>query len=309
MKKVNNKTLFLVLVLLAIVFISTRIFHSPVREGNLDKKLFAIDTSNISEISLKSKADQFKEISLVRDNDKNWKVKQNTITSEVERYPLNNLLNTIGHLNPERIVSRKKEKWGEYNVSDTADAALIIKTKEGEIKEFHVGKETMGSTYMRIGDEKEVYAVAGNILDVVNKKFTDWRERTFLRLDKKAVTKISFKYPADSAFFLERKNKTWFIGNEIADSIKVQEYLNKAHAKDLAEFADDFKPTKDADIKISLEGDATIELKAWHHSFYEWVLNSSARPNVYFLDKGKIAYADIFVPKQYFLKSTSNINK
>lgn len=300
MKKVNNKILILVLLLLMVVFVSTRVFRSPARESNLNNDIFKVDTSRIKEVKLYTEADQWKEIQLIKTGAKPWKVKRDTITSETESYPLNHLLNIITRLKPTRIVTRKKEKWKEYNVGDTAKVKVLIKDEMGKTSEWYIGKEKGGTTYMRVEGSDEVYGVDGYILDAFNKKFNDWRRRMFLRFDKEAITRVRFQYPADSSFVLEKKDKVWMIGTETADSVKVQDYLSKLHVKDLTDFADDFKPETTPDVVVEFEGKSEVKVKGWKKSFYQWVLNSSSREGVYFLDEGMRTFPEVFVGKKYF---------
>src|SRR5690349_6356915 len=196
MKRFNNKILIIVLLVLAVAFVLTRVFRSPARESNLDADALKVDTSGIEKIQLYPAADERREVTLTKEG-KQWKVSRDEVNSNANAERVETLLSRLATLKPERIATRKEEKWNDYQVSDSTGTKVVVFTGSDEQK-LKVGKENMGVTFVRKGDDDEVYAVSGSIASAFNLKFDDWRDPLLLQIMKDAVQKITFKYPADS---------------------------------------------------------------------------------------------------------------
>ena len=297
MKNFNNKILIVALLGLVVVFVLTKIFREPGRKSNLDLRAFELDTASVTEIRLHPRKDT-SEVTL-RKTEKGWMVFARHGNGKAEAREIMNLLTSLKSLKPERIITRKKENWKQYAVSDSA--AVVVKALRGddELLDLKIGKESAGTTYARIGDEDEVYALEGYLHDVFDRKISDWRDQTFLHITTQKVDKIVFTYPADSGFVLEKKNGQWLAANEPADSAKVQDYLNSISAVEHDLFATQQESTGDATVSISIthEGGKEIIVKGWRKSFDEWILHSSVQPGTWFLDRGPKLARDIFIGK------------
>lgn len=298
MKQLNNKILVITLLLLVAAFVLTRLFRAPGRERNLDADLLKIDTAGITEVRVYPASERRREVKLTRDG-RQWKAVQDTVTARAQVNAVNSLLGTLASLKPERIVSRKKEKWDTYHTGDTTGSRVTVFRGNDELASLVVGKENGGLTYLRPEGEDEVYAVAGYLRTIFDKRFHHWRDPSLLRVNRDLITKISFNYPADSGFVAEKKDKGWMIGNEKADSAAIDNYLNTLRSKDLSAFADDFSAAAAPDATITIEGESgsLATIKAWQKSFYEWVLASDLQPGVYFSDAGPVAIKELFVGK------------
>lgn len=306
MKRFNNKILIAVLLGLVAAFVLTKLFRSPARERNLDADLLKVDTAGITEVRLYPVRDKRQEIKLVKDG-KGWKAMQQNVSGPADRNAVNGLLGTLASLKPERIVSRKKEKWDTYHTGDTTGTQVAVFEGGDEQGNLVIGKESGGLTYLRRNGEDEVYAAKGYLNEVFNKSFSSWRDGTFLRLNPEEVTRISFNYPADSSFVVEKKDKVWMIGNERADSLAISDYLGRFRSKDLSTFADDFSATANPDVTITIEDKAMTlaTVKGWRRSFYQWVLASNLQPEIYFLDEGPVEAKALFVGRKKFRAKAS----
>jgi len=304
MKGLNNKILIIVLIVLIAAFVLTKLFRSPALEANLDADVLKVDTARITEIMVYPLSDQRKEIKLIR-NGNTWKTSQDKITGGVESHTANNLLRSLASLKPSRIVAHKQDKWNEYSVGDTTGIQVKVLHENDELATLWIGRENDGQTYVRRGNSDEVYSVFGVLQTTFNKKFNDWRDKSFLRVYKDSVTKIVFQYPADSGFVVSRNVKGWTIGSEPADSIKVERFLNGLSSKKLTTFADDFMPTTKPQVTISLENDEKpmAVVNGWSGPADQWILASDVQEGVYFSDK---KVDDLFAGKKKFLAGKSN---
>lgn len=301
MKKLNNKILIISFIVLLGIFVISKLFRSPSLSSNMNVSVFKIDTSTVTEIRIHPQKDSTTELRLFVDEN-HWLVAKNDIKSKVQPQQIKNLKSTIAQLKPERIVSRKKDKWKEYNVDDSTSTSVSILNEDEEILSFKIGKEANGATYLRIANEDEVYAMHSTLQEQFNKSFNDWRDPSFIRLQKEKLIRISFQYPADSGFVIEKKGEEWFIENTKVDSVQIEMYLNKIGTKEHTIFSDDFKPLNSPTVIITFRNDSNAEtvVKGWQRSFYQWVLNSNLQPDTYFLDEGSKLANELFAGKKDF---------
>ena len=302
MKKLNNKILVVAFIGLVLIFVLTKLYRSPARESNMDVSLFQVDTATITEIRLLPQKDSMTEIKLVRKGNQ-WNAIRKNVQAEVPPHKIKDLLETIQHLKPERIVTRKRDKWDEYQVSDSSATAVTILREGDELLQLKVGKENGSTTYVRTTERDEVYVLEGDLQGSFNTTFSEWRNQSFLRLTKNFINKIEFQYPGDSSFILEKQNRQWMIGNEPVDSAKVDAYLSKISHKDHTVFADQFSPAREPDVTVLFKSSANedVVVKGWRQSFYQWVLQSDLHPRVYFLDQGPVLAPEVFAWKKQYL--------
>lgn len=303
MKKFSNKTLIIILILLVGIFSLSRIFRSPKLEGNLIKELVGFDSAKVTEVRIQPTGGG-SELKLLRVGNK-WKVASDSHEATAETGTVESMLGVVMHLPVQRMVTRKKEKWETFEVTDNSTRVTIFSNNDKQA-DFRIGKNGFSQgggafTYVRLNNENEVYATSGYFGSHFNRSFNDWRNKTFLQLNKEAITKIEFYYP-DSSYVLEKKDSAWHIGHSLADESKVTQYLNKIRHKSIAGFEDGFVPSGSATLTIQITGNAGIlaTAQAWRKSDEDWVLSSSIQDGVYFASKKSDAIKDLFVGSTTF---------
>jgi hypothetical protein len=312
MKKLSNKILLIGLLVLVAIFAASRFFRSPGLESNLRKELLRLDTATISEIRVTPAKERAEELKLMREGN-SWRVRKGDRTEATNHTTIKAMLGSLVNLQAQRMASRKKDRWQDYQVGENSTHVSVYQ-RGSKVADFHVGKlgfiQSNGGgfggayTYVRLSDEDEVYTVEGFLESSFNNSFNDFRDKTFLKLDKNEITKISFRYPADSSFVVENRDSTWFVGNEKADPAKVESLLNQFSSKYLTEFVEGFIVSSPADVNIQVEGKtgtlATVE--GWKRDAQEWTLTSSKQKGVYFSSKGSTVVADVFKGKKKLLQ-------
>lgn len=294
MKKINNKTLLFVLVALAAIYLTLKFFRGS-RDTNLPETLVQVDTAAVTEIKIYPKENNFEEISLVREG-KKWNVKEKNKTSATDNSAVPSLLATFP-IKPLQLVSKSRDKWKEYQVSDTSTRVKVMKGSE-VLADFRVGSigflPTQGQqfgagnvfTHVRNSDDNKTYTVQGFLEPTFNKAYNDWRDKTFLKVTKSEITKVDIHYPLDSGFVLQKADKKWIIGKDLADSAKVASYLSQLENLRAMKYQDE-TPANSPDITIQIFGgiNELANIKAWRKE-KEWTLQSSQRSDVYFTSQG-----------------------
>jgi Domain of unknown function (DUF4340) len=314
MKKLNNKTLIVILIALVGVFVMVRLFRAPALESNLKKELTTLDTSKVTMIKLWPGSELGKEIRFVRVAGK-WSIKHDEKQYNMEPGAANNMMGYLVKLVPQKMVTRKKEKWSDYQVGDSSTRVQMLAGDES-MADLRIGKlgfnqnqmqqQQFGGgggfdgafTYVRLEGEDEVYTVDGFLEASFNRSLNAWRDKSLLRLKKTQVTKIAFNYP-DSGFVADKRDKKWWIGDRMADSTKFNVYLNQLELKNATAFADEFSPNRQPEITLNIDG-ATgplATLQAWKRET-DWVVASTYQPGVYFTTEGSGFFNTIFERKK-----------
>lgn len=313
MKKLSNKILLIALVVLVVVFVASRLFRSPVRESNLRKDLISTDTAAITELRILPAKDKSEEIKITREGN-NWKVSKGSRQAESDRSYVKSALFALSRMQAQRQASRKKEKWDEFNVGEKGTHVTAY-AGERKVADVHIGKLGFAQgaaggfsgsyTYVRLGDEDEVYTVQGFLESTFNNAFNDWRNKTLVKVNKSDIVKISFRYPADSGFVVEKRDSIWYVASEKANLAKVDAFINQLAPKYLTEFVDGFTPSQPADVTIVLDGKAGVlaSIEAWKKDDTEWVFSDPAQKGVYFSSRGSTAVKDILIGRMQLLPS------
>lgn len=295
----NNKILFIVLIVLLGGFVLSRVFRAPSLERNLQEHLMTLDTGKINAIHIIPASEKKGEIRLVRSRNA-WEVEHNQRKAKTDLSQLKNVLGSLQEIHPDRIVTRTKEKWANYNV-DTTGTHVKVFVGQATPVEFWVGKTSGGSSCVRLDGEDEVYEVKESLESYFNKPFSAWRDKSFLRIQPDKISKISFQYPGDSSFVVVRKEDKWNIDDLKADSTKVQSFLNKFKSRNISEFADDFTPPASPTYSVALSNDSTtaITVQAWKIQDDKWVVTSSLQDSIHFSANSSLI-KDLFAGKKWF---------
>lgn len=298
------------LVLIA-VFAASRFFRSPGLESNLRKELIKLDTAAISEIRILPAKEHSEELKLNREG-KSWKLSKGERKEPADFTTIKNVLSSVVSMQAQRMTSRKKEKWNDFNVGDNSTHVSVYQAGD-KVADFHVGKIgfVQGNeggfggayTYVRLSDENEVYTVDGFLESTFNNTFNEWRDKTFLKLDKSAIKKISYQFPLDSGYVVEKRDSVWYVGNEKVEPSKIENMLNHYSSKYMTEFADGFIPASQPTVTIQVDGPSgnLVLIEGWRRDDTEWTLTSSIQKGVYFSSKGSSVIADLFMGKNTWI--------
>jgi hypothetical protein len=308
MKKINNKILVIGLAALVGIFVIAKLFRSPRLEGNIRKELVKLDTADITEIRMTSSGDQPKLVKLIRGQGK-WTAVQDDKSYPADKSAVNSILTSVSDLNAVRMVSRKKDKWDSYNVGEKSTNVSVYVDGDREA-EFRVGKTGFNQnpsqqqfgrqgieafTYVRMADEDEVYIVNGFLEASFNRSINDWRDKSLLRFSPDIISKVTFSYPADSSFVLEKRDSVWVVEGKPADKSKVDAYLREFSYRSETSFADNFDASSSPAYKVQFEasGGPVATVEAWRADT-SWYLRSSIQPEVIFLNNDPSAMSRLF---------------
>lgn len=316
-KKFNNSYLLIALVALLLLFVFVKYFRSAKTEKTLKTDIVQIDTAKINKILLYPSSEKGKELVFIKEG-KDWKVSNGKISKETEKNAVKGLINQLSEIKAKRLASRTKDKWAEYELTDTAATRIRVFEGEKESLNLYIGKFTyqqvndpygggrgniIGTSYVRLADEEEVYAVDGFLTFIFNKPFNNWRDQSFIRFNKDNVIKLTYRYPGDSSFVVEIRNKKWTANNLPIDSTKIANYLSVLGNKDASSFDDNYTPVGNSQFQLVIEGNnmSSITVDAFAKDNNSLIINSSLNPKSWFTSDRNGIFKEIFVGKKSFM--------
>jgi hypothetical protein len=322
-KRFDNKRLTILLAGLTIVLSLTIIFKNPKEKATLKSKLVELDTSKVSKIILYPKISNGKEVEFNRSNNK-WTVRQGNMISATQAGAVQNMFNEVMNMKPQSLAAVNESQWKDFELTDTLGTRVKFLDKKGnKLADLMIGKfdysqadNPYGSyggnsvkitSYVRVYNEKEVFAVDGLLPFSFNMKFEDWRDKTFIRAGNNDITTIRFTFPADSSYTLTKKDSVWYTGAVKTDSSAVAGYLNSMKLLEGENFKDNYKPVVNPFFQLQIEGNnlLSISVKCYvGEGNSEYILNSSLNPEVYFSSKRDGIFDKLFKPKSFFVKNS-----
>ncbi len=289
-RSVKNIRLVAVLVILVVVYAGLKLFKNTGRSKSFREELVVIDTSRVNRIVITKSGSSF-EVS--KDNDQ-WKV---TIPGnkkvDATGTSVNNALSALLMIKPDRIATRDPEKWVDYQVDSSGTRVQVFENNAGTLDlilgRFGVHGQQQFHTFVRLFEDKEVYA-ANNFMGISFPSDPEgFRNSRFLQITSDSITQVTFNYPGDSAYILNKSNDRWYIGNNQADSAMTASFLSGLRYMNGSDFVDDVEPAALINPTLSVLIQANdlaeeVKLEAYSHPLYGYILHSSYNPKSYFSD-------------------------
>jgi hypothetical protein len=316
----NNRNLFLILGGLSVILLITFVVKIPSKRSTIKERLLDIDTSAVARIEITPKAAEGKSFEFIK-QDNRWVVKQGDIISEPRNGAVRNIFNEALSIKPQSLAAVDKSMWEEYELTDSlATRIKFLNKKNQKMADLMVGKfvykqvvnpysyggnDIEGTSFVRLYNDKEIYAVNGFLTFSFGGGFDDWRDKSFIRCNKNDILKISFTYPSDSSYTLIKKDSVWVAGSHPADSLKTQNYLNSIGSVNGEDFMDGYKPVSLPAYMMNIEGNNMLNISVKCYLDQEkdqYVFNSSQNPEIYFASTKSGLYDKLFKPSGYFNK-------
>ena len=318
-KKFNNRTLLIIFVVLLGIFLVNRFFFSDRKERNFRTQLVELDTAQVTHIQLYPQDEE--EITLQKEAG-HWTVQQGNINSQADQGAVINLLSTLENLRPQRLAATSEEQWEELGVTDSAATRVVVSANGKEVADVYIGKFNINAnaqqqpmnpmqqqmpsatSFVRVGNEEEVYAIDGYQTMSISRGFSSWRDRTFVKLDQDSITQLAFTYSGDSSFTASKTaDAHWVIDGAAADSTAMVSYLRTVSSLSNSNFADDFAVEGQNPLcQLAIHGDNVEEITInCYRRDDGFVLTSSQRKGVYFSSDSTGLFSRVFISKSELL--------
>lgn len=296
-KKLSTKNFAIIFILLLVVVLAMTFFNDESKQNTFKSILVSVDSSMVSKITIYPKDKSKNAVILVKDS-KGWSIIDNGKTYSADINAIMGMISALKELKPARVAAMNKDKWGEFEVTDSAAVRVTTSDVNNNILcDLYIGKfsyqqpknqyQRQGtmSTYVRLKGEEEVYCIEGFLSMTFNADINSLRNKTLISTSSENFKKLQFIYPADSSFTLEKLNNKWTVNGLVADSVKVANYLNSISNLNSNTIVENNTGLITPLYSLKIEGDNMIglELKAFPaDSINGFILNSNFNPDTYF---------------------------
>ncbi|MCH8318517.1 MAG: DUF4340 domain-containing protein [Bacteroidetes bacterium] len=324
-KKFSILHLAVILVILLGVYFALDLWDKKERSSSYRDELVSIDTTNISKMIITTKSYPEKDIVLIKNND-SWYIRlKEGKNVPADKDEVKRAIDVLLQVKTKRLAANDPSKFNELRV-DTSGTRVQVFEGDKKTLDLIIGKFSFQNkrefyTYVRLADENEVYTTDAFLGPSFEKDFSRWRDQTIVRLQPDSITAITWIYPADSSFSLGKTlmkkgvsksplrgdlGGLWSINGALVDSTKVKNFLNSLRNIYSDKFADDVSEANLSNkvfaMVIKLSGSKKIEIEAYQHPTYGWVINSSLNPESYFASDDEGVVKRLFANKVRFLR-------
>lgn len=239
--KLGTRTLLIVAAVLGLVWFLADRYGAGSQQRTFRSEILRLDTTAVSRIRIVSRVTDHEPVVLERSGAQEWKVTYAGTEHRGSHTTIQRLLNELRSLDADRMIGRMDAVKDKYELADSL-ATVITFTMGGKEHALAFGKRVQAEngpfTYVNVPGEAEVYAIAGSVGGELDSKPDHWRPRELMTGNPANWQRITFTYPADSGYVLERNGAEWLVDSMPADSGKVNNYLKSIALSKAQSFAD-----------------------------------------------------------------------
>jgi len=217
---------------------------APAREEAAARKgrLFAGDTKDVTEIVIKRPEDTVK---LKRAGDE-WEMLE-PLRARGSRAAVDETLANLMTAKIDREIADKPESLTDFGLDKPA-ADVTLTLKDGKTLGVALGGKTPTGVwvYAREKDKPAVFVLGESVLRDTTRPLADFRDRSILAFDPKAVTGFEVVLP-DETLAVENTDGAWRLTRPSArraDAETIAEFLDKLNGQKVREFVADNPPSR-----------------------------------------------------------------
>ena len=163
---------FILLVLIGIYLLNIR---SQAKHESTSIAIFTDDPEDVFKILIQT-GEEAVELARV---DTVWRISGND-TLVTKPRSIENLFDKVLKVNRETIISENPDKYGKYSVDDSTGTHLAFINSKGETVGYYVfgrSKSDYSRSYIRVGNDPNVYLADQNVTYMLSTKSTYWGEK------------------------------------------------------------------------------------------------------------------------------------
>ena len=169
----NVQIALIVLVILVGIYFLNK--NSQTKFESTSEVIFNDDPEDIFKFLIQ-KSDEAIELARV---DTLWRISGND-TLEVKSQSMDNLFNKVLKVNRGTIISENPQKYEKYSVDDSSGTHLAVINSKGKTVGYYVfgrSKSDYSRSYIRVGDDPNVYLADQNVTYMLSTRATYWGEK------------------------------------------------------------------------------------------------------------------------------------
>lgn len=318
-KKLGNKALLLILIVLLAVFgivhyVSTRNGENTFKTAIIPH----IDSARMNGMVIFQKATK-KGIPLpfvFNRKGKEWYISQGNVSGRAQLRSAQYMMSQLEHISPDRLASNSPDDWKEYNVTDSLGTRVVFLYDKDTALDVMVGRFSFipqtrkAISYIRLAGQKEVYAIDGMLSMNITEEFNAWRDRKIIPDDYFASwDKLTFTYPDDSGYVLLKNtnsNRWVFNDGKAPDSLAASRILQDLSGQNFGTFVNNFDSTgKQPVFLLRIEGKSfgAVLVKAYlSDSASKYAITSSINSGAFISGAFNNMVSKIFPSKATFFR-------
>lgn len=272
-----------------VVFIMLNDQKKP--KSTLPSTVLALDTVTLDRISIQT-GGKNEPYELVREGS-DWKLKlSNGKLVDIQQNTLISAIQKVATTKPKRVITRKEEKWSQYDVND--EKGIQVNFFSGSdvlggvvIGRFDFNQQTRSMTnYVRLADKNDVYLIKDPLSFDWNKEPAGWRNGSIASINQNNLSKVIITGEMDIT--LTKGGTSWSSTDPNMDSLEIDRYLGSFSNITSKNYFDDVEIGSLGAPKtiVELHGNDGVVTLTTHVVGDKEVLRSSVNPtSVFVLDE------------------------
>ncbi len=305
-RRTDIKILAAVFVLLLAAVIISQLTGTRKSGRTFRSQLVSVEAGDMTAIEIFPRAAEGEKIVLTLE-DSVWMAESKGKKYLADPSVANSMIGELNALKPDRVAASGKERWKQYQVTDSLATRVRLLNGNNLLEEMYIGKFSYSqdgrmATYLRLAGDNRVYGVDGMIGMTFNRNLNAFRNRKVIQSASSDWVKLTFTYPADSSFILQKVNDKWMAGTMPADSASVAGYIGAITNLTESSFYDEV-PSGNPTHRLIIEGNnqmQPVQITGYLLADLKTIIESNQNRGNYF-DSPELV-KKVFVGKQSFLK-------
>ena len=302
-KKFSSGILIIVLIALLAVYVIIR--YTGSNDRSFKEKVLTFEPAAITGITIKDPKSNLDPVELRLAGDR-WMVKSGVKEYAADTNTVKNLLNLLSDLPTKRYAGKGKDAWVKYEVTDTSGTLVTLKSSGKTVAELLIGKFSYNmpkdqqqqmqyrqqkgdmTSFVRLADEKDVYAVDGYLKMSFSGKPETYRIRSITGVNPSDITRLTVRQPGIEKV-LDNTSGKWMMNGMPVDSTSAVRYRSLVSRLTGTKFTEPEMVQSAPSYSLLIEGNnfSPVEIKAFPvaDTNIAYVINSTANPESYFEGK------------------------
>ena len=302
-KKFSSGILIIILAVLMIVYLIVRYSNSD--ERTFRDKILSFDAATITKIMIHDPKSGQEAVDL-RLSGENWIVRDNGKEYTADTNVVKNMLKQLSELPTKRYAGKGNDAWIKYEVTDTSAALVTLFASEKTVAEIYIGKFSYNmpkeqqqmaqarqqrgdmTSYVRLKNEEDVYAVDGYLKMSFNGKTATYRLKSLTSVNPADITHLIINQPGNKKV-LDKQGGKWFMNGIPADSAMVAKYCSSIARLSSSKFVGNEVSQSFPGHSVRIEGNnfSPVDLQAYPvaDTNVAYIISSSANPGAFFNGK------------------------
>jgi hypothetical protein len=302
--KLSIKTLGIIFLALLVIVAVFLIYDARHGDSSFSDNIVSVDTAKVTSIIIYPKSFNHKEVKIYKEGSA-WKVNLSNNKTVIAPYEkVQELLVQLTTIKPLSVAAQSPDKWKEFKVDDSGTRVKVFEgnkiTLDMTIGKFTYQQPRSMTSYIRVAGDNNVYLVNGFLDFAFNHDVDFYRDDNVIKDDFANWNKLTFTYPADSAYQLVKTNNHWEINGKAIDSAKVYSYLNSISKLSIPNFINNPAQSlfSKAEYTLTIQSSALgiINVSAYEDSTSLAIVSSLHKETI-FNGKTADAWKRIFIGK------------